>query len=48
MAARLCRGFPSVWEAIAAEKRLKKWRRQWKINLIESVNPSWEDLYPTL
>ena len=31
--------------AIAREKELKKWRRDWKIRLIEEQNPGWEDLY---
>ncbi|SCZ87196.1 GIY-YIG nuclease family protein [Nitrosomonas mobilis] len=31
--------------AIEREKQLKKWNRQWKINLIEKVNPSWKDLW---
>jgi putative endonuclease len=30
--------------AIEREKCLKKWNRVWKINLIESMNPQWEDL----
>ncbi len=30
--------------AIAREKQLKKYRRQWKIELIESMNPEWRDL----
>ena len=30
--------------AIAREKQLKRWHRQWKINLIESENPDWHDL----
>ena len=30
--------------AIASEKRIKKWRRDWKMNLIERDNPKWEDL----
>ena len=34
--------------AIAREKELKKWRREWKINLIERTNPEWVDLYETL
>jgi putative endonuclease len=34
--------------AIAREKELKKWRRDWKINLIEATNPEWVDLYETL
>ena len=35
-------------EAIAREKQLKRWHRQWKINLIESDNPHWQDLAPGL
>lgn len=31
-------------EAISREKQLKKWNRQWKINLIEKENPNWNDL----
>ncbi len=31
--------------AIAREKDIKKWRRSWKIDLIEAVNPGWTDLY---
>ena len=34
-------------EAIAREKRLKQWRRSWKIALIERSNLDWNDLYPT-
>ncbi len=34
--------------AITREKRLKKWRRQWKIDRIEQTNPDWHDLYPDL
>jgi putative endonuclease len=30
--------------AILREKRIKKWNRQWKINLIEAANPEWQDL----
>ena len=32
-------------EAIAREKQLKKWRRAWKIRLIEEHNPDWRDLF---
>lgn len=32
--------------AIARERAIKKWRRAWKIELIESANPGWRDLYP--
>ena len=31
--------------AIAREKALKKWRRVWKLELIERENPQWHDLY---
>jgi putative endonuclease len=34
-----------VLPAIAREKELKKWRRDWKIRLIEESNPNWVDLY---
>jgi putative endonuclease len=37
-----------IVEAIAREKRLKKWNRAWKLELIESVNPDWRDLYDDL
>lgn len=33
-----------VAEAIAQEKRMKKWNREWKINLINKGNPRWLDL----
>ena len=33
-----------IGSAILREKQLKNWRREWKVNLIESVNPKWEDL----
>jgi putative endonuclease len=38
----------SMLEAIAREKRIKAWRRAWKINLIEQGNPNWLDLFPNL
>jgi putative endonuclease len=34
--------------AIAREKQLKKWNRAWKIELIETANPVWRDLWPDL
>ena len=37
-----------IHEAIRREKQLKKWKRQWKIELIEADNPYWRDLYPDL
>ena len=38
----------SIVDAIEREKRLKKWRRDWKIRLIEETNPTWDDLYDNL
>jgi putative endonuclease len=35
----------SMESAIVREKRLKEWKRTWKLELIESVNPDWQDLY---
>ncbi len=34
-----------VNSAITREKQLKKWKREWKIKLIEQNNPGWKDLY---
>ena len=34
--------------AIAREKQIKKWNRDWKIRLIEETNPYWNDLYPSI
>jgi len=34
--------------AITREKELKKWRRAWKVELIEKTNPDWRDLYPEI
>lgn len=31
--------------AITREKRIKKWKRAWKIQMIENENPGWDDLY---
>jgi putative endonuclease len=37
--------FAEVHEAILREKRIKKWRRAWKLELIEKMNPDWTDLF---
>ena len=34
--------------AITREKQLKKWKRAWKIELIEKANPGWQDLYDAI
>lgn len=36
--------FEDMISAITREKRLKKWQRDWKLNLIEASNPGWVDL----
>ena len=38
----------SMESAIKREKRLKEWKRKWKLELIESANPNWDDLYHTI
>jgi putative endonuclease len=35
----------SIESAINREKQIKKWRRRWKLDLIEKMNPDWKDLY---
>ncbi|HEY0855198.1 MAG TPA: GIY-YIG nuclease family protein [Devosia sp.] len=34
--------------AIAREKQIKRWKRDWKIALFKDINPRWEDLYPAM
>ena len=36
--------YSSIKDAIAREKAMKKWKREWKIKRIEESNPDWEDL----
>lgn len=38
----------SIHLAIEREKQIKKWRRQWKLELIERANPGWSDLYDSI
>ena len=40
--------FQDIADAIRREKALKRWRRAWKLQLIEAENPQWLDLYETL
>jgi len=40
--------FDMVTDAIQREKSIKHWPRQWKINLVEAMNPGWRDLYAEL
>jgi putative endonuclease len=39
---------PTMHSAISREKAIKAWKRLWKIQLIESSNPDWSDLYPDI
>ena len=39
---------PSMESAITCEKALKKWKRAWKLDLIEKFNPDWKDLWPIM
>lgn len=38
----------SMTAAITREKQIKRWKRDWKENLIKSMNPNWMDLYDSL
>ena len=40
--------YESINDAIAREKQLKNWQRKWKLELIEKMNPEWEDLSENL
>ena len=40
--------YVDMTEAIRREKQLKKWRRAWKVELIEKENPQWRDLWPEI
>ena len=37
---------PSMQAALAREKALRRWRRGWKVSLVEAANPEWRDLAP--
>ena len=38
----------NIEQAILREKKLKRWRRAWKLDLIEKENPNWRDLFDEL
>jgi putative endonuclease len=40
--------YEDMLTAIAREKMLKEWKRTWKLELIEKMNPQWKDLYESL
>jgi putative endonuclease len=35
-------------EAIKREKAIKRWHRDWKVNLVQAMNPSWDDLFDSI
>ncbi len=37
--------YSDIRDTIAREKQLKKWNRNWKLQLIEKMNPKWKDLF---
>lgn len=39
---------PTIEDAIAREKAMKAWKRDWKIELVEKANPDWRDLFETI
>jgi putative endonuclease len=40
--------YEDMSQAILKEKQLKKWERNWKLRMIEDMNPTWQDLYNSL
>ena len=40
--------YGSIEEAIAREKAMKAWKREWKMKLIEQANPKWLDLWEVM
>ncbi len=38
----------TAYDAITREKRIKAWKRDWKLRLIETMNPYWNDLYDSI
>lgn len=40
--------YGDIGDAITREKRIKKWNRDWKLELIEKSNPDWRDLFPDI
>jgi len=43
-----CEFHERIEDAIQREHTIKHWKRAWKTELVDSINPDWDDLYPTL
>jgi len=43
-----CEQHETMESAIQREKQIKKWKRAWKLRLIEKENPEWRDLYDNI
>ena len=37
--------FENIEDAIIRERQIKEWKRKWKTDLIQSINPYWRDMY---
>lgn len=40
--------YDEITDAILREKQIKHWKRAWKVQLIEEMNPQWQDLFETI
>ena len=40
--------YDNISDAILREKRMKKWNRQWKLRVIQGLNPNWDDLFASI
>lgn len=40
--------YPYVGAAAIRERAIKRWRGEWKFNLVEKINPAWDDLWPSI
>ena len=40
--------YDDIHDAIAREKAMKRWKRQWKLRLVRRDNPNWNDLFETI
>jgi putative endonuclease len=40
--------FGDIYEMARRERRIKEWKRAWKVRIIEQQNPNWQDLYEVI